>query len=188
MIPKPRMILKPKNMILKPTMIPKPRTTGNQGSSKNVICKNVIVPTPPHPNPPIWRRCHVECSCTCAKRRNAAARTLLSPPTPPHPPRVWRRCHAECSSTDLGCRVMRILVAESRGVWLRNRLFLVAESYLILVAEWPKFGCGIAEIWLQNRPLFVGGRDYAYVPSPYVKCNLFQRIIHPQSTYHSLLS
>ena len=38
--PKPRMIVKPKKMILKP------RTTGNQGSSKNVICKNVIVPTP----------------------------------------------------------------------------------------------------------------------------------------------
>ena len=103
MILKPRMILQPKTadsetktgdsetkndpetkkkMILKPRMIPKPRTTGNQGSSKNVICKNIIVPTPPHPL--IWRRCHVECSCTCAKRRNAAARTLLSPP-PPHP-------------------------------------------------------------------------------------------------------
>ena len=102
MIPKPRMMLKPKNKILKPRMIPKPRTTGNQGSSKNVICKNVIAP--PHPTPPpIWRRCHVE--------------------------RSW--CHAVCSSTDLGCRVMRIL--------LLNR---------------AEFGCGIVFFWLRNRIWF----------------------------------
>ena len=125
---------------------------------------------------------------------NAAARTLLSHPTPPH--RIWRRCHvecgtwrrchAECRSTDLGCKVTRILVSESRGFWLRNRLFLVAESscfgcgiflfwlrnlffwlrkrlflvaeaYLILVAESSKFGCGSVEIWLRNRTLFEPG-------------------------------
>ena len=69
MILKPRMILQPKTvdsetkaddtetkndsgsqkMFLKPRMIPKARTTGNQGSSKNIICKNILVPTPPHP-------------------------------------------------------------------------------------------------------------------------------------------
>ena len=106
-------------------------------------------------------------------------------PAPPHP--VWRRCHAECSSTDLGCRVMRILVAESRGVWLRNRLFLVAESsffwlqnrlflvaesYLILVAESPKFGCGIAEICLQNRTLFETFGFRLGFPNPWtVQCS-----------------
>ena len=76
--------------------------------------------------------------------------------------------------------VTRILVSESRGWWLRNRLFLVAESgFLVsessffwvaessfLVAESSffgcgsgffgrgsvyVFGCGIAEIWLRKR-------------------------------------
>ena len=94
-----------------------------------------------------------------AKRRNAAVRTVLFP-------RTWRQCHAECSSTDLGCKVTRILVSESRGFWLRNRRFLVAESSFFLVAESSafgcgsaffgcgsvsNFGCGIAEIWLRKR-------------------------------------
>ena len=140
---------------------------------KERSCKDVIVP--PHPTPPhptaseddamlsvtarmlrrerscthcIWRRCHVECG-------------------------TWRRCHAECRSTDLGCKVTRILVSESRGFWfpnradfgcgivcfwLRNRLVLVAESsffgcgiFYFLVAEAPFFSCGIVEIWLRNR-------------------------------------
>ena len=53
------------------------------------------------------------------------------------------------------------LVAESSffgcGIaffWLRKRLFLVAEACLILVAESPKFGCGSVEIWFRNRNLF----------------------------------
>ena len=37
--------------------------------------------------------------------------------------------------------------------WLRKRLFLVAEARLILVAESPKFGCGSVEIWFRNRNL-----------------------------------
>ena len=52
---------------------------------------------------------------------------------------------------------MRILVAESRRVWLRNRLFwlqnrlfLVAESYMILVAESPKYGCRIGPLFLHS--------------------------------------
>ena len=51
--------------------------------------------------------------------------------------------------------MMQILVAESRGVWLWNRLFLVAESY--------DFGCGIAEIWLRNRRNMVAESDF--IPS-----------------------
>ena len=101
----------------------------------------------------IWRRCHVECG-------------------------TWRRCHAECRSTDLGCKVMRILVSESRGFWLRNHLFLVAEWIVLfwlrhhpflvaesffLVAEAPffgcgsvsDFGCGIVEIWLRKQSDFI---------------------------------
>ena len=105
-------------MILKPRMIPKPRTTGNQGSSKNVI-----VPTQTHPNPPIWRRCHLSVATRVPKEGTQLQERYCPPPTPPQPPRVWRRCHAECSSTDLGCRVMRILV--------RNRRNMVAESDFI---------------------------------------------------------
>ena len=45
------------------------------------------------------------------------------------------------------------LVAESVLFWLRKRLFLVAEACLILVAESSKFGCGSVEIWFRNRTL-----------------------------------
>ena len=108
----------------------------------------------PHPmHPPIWRRCHVECRCRCAKKRSAAARTLLSPSPRPTPPPVWRRCHAECSSTDLGCRVMRILVAESS-------FFLVAASSFFGCGIVSDFGCGIDEIWLRNRRKMVAESDF----------------------------
>ena len=59
MIPKPKTVdsetkthdSETKNGSETKKMIPKPRTTGKQGSFKNVICKNVIVP-PPHPTAP----------------------------------------------------------------------------------------------------------------------------------------
>ena len=59
--------------------------------------------------------------------------------------------------------------------WLRNRLFLVAESFFFgcgigsfLVAEAPffgcgsvsDFGCGIAEIWLRKRRNMVSESDF----------------------------
>ena len=118
-------------------------------------------PTPPHP--PHLKRCHVECGCTCAKRRNAAVRMVLSPPTPS--PRTWRRCHAECSSTDLGCKVTRILVSESRGFWLRNRRFLVAESSV--------FGCGIVCFWLRKRIWFwLRNRQNLVAEAPKYGCGI----------------
>ena len=51
--------------------------------------------------------------------------------------------------------------------WLRNRLFLVAESFF-LVAEVPflgcgsasDFGCGIAEIWLRKRRNMVSESEF----------------------------
>ena len=69
---------------------------------------------------------------------------------------------------DFGCGIVLFwlrnrlfLIAESSVFgcgsvffWLRKRLFLVAEAYLILVAESSKFGCGSVEIWLRNRTLF----------------------------------
>ena len=80
---------------------------------------------------------------------NAAARTWLPHPTPPHPP-----ASGDDAMLSVAASVTRILVSESRGWWLRKRLFLVAESYLFLVAESRKFGCGSVEIWLRNRTLF----------------------------------
>ena len=137
-------------------------------------------PTPPHPTHPtpiprIWRRCHVECGRKCVRGRNAAARTLLSHPTPP---RIWRRCYVDCGhncDADVGFWVVRMVVGEWPFFgceillfWLRNRLFLVAESpffgcgIVFLVAEAPflgcgsasDFGCGSVEIWFRNRNLF----------------------------------
>ena len=137
-------------------------------------------PTPPHR---IWRWCHVECGRKCVKGRNAAARTLLSHPTPP--PRIWRRCYVDCGrkcDADVGFWVARMVVAESPFFgceilvfWLRNRLFLVAESSFLwlrnrffLVAEAPflgcgsvsGFGCGIAEIWLRKRRNMVSESEF----------------------------
>ena len=117
-------------------------------------------PTPPHPTPPhrIWRRCHVECGHKCVKGRNAAARTLLSHPTPPHPP-----ASGDDAMLTVAASVTRMLASESRGWWLRNRLFLVAKSsffgyrlFLVaessfLVAESSYFGCGSAFSWLRKR-------------------------------------
>ena len=80
---------------------------------------------------------------------NAAVRTWLPHPTPPHPP-----ASGDDAMLSVAASVTRILVSESRGWWLRKRLFLVAESYLFLVAESRKFGCGSVEIWLRNRTLF----------------------------------
>ena len=150
-------------------------------SRRERSCKDVIVP----PHPRIWRLCHVECGCTCAKRRNAAVRTVLFPPTPPPAlgddatqsvdARIlvanWRGFWFP-NRADFGCGIVLFwfpnrlfLVAESSVFgcgsaffWLRKRLFLVAEAYLILVAESPKFGYGSAEIWLRNRRLF----DWSY--------------------------
>ena len=102
-------------------------------------------PTPPHPTPRIWRRCHVECGRKCARGRNAAARTLLSH-TPPHLetmlcwlwPQLWRGCWF-LSHADGGWGMAFF--------WLRNPLVLVAES--------PFFGCGIVFFWLRNRLFLV---------------------------------
>ena len=137
---------------------------------KEHSCQDVIIP---HPTPPpcSWRRCHVECGRKCVRGRNAAARTLFSHPTPPHPP-----ASGDDAMLTVAASVTRMLVSESRGwwlrnrlflvskssffgcgivlFWLRNRLFLVAEACLILVAESPKFGCGSVEIWFRNRNLF----------------------------------
>ena len=78
------------------------------------------------------------------------------------------------SDADFGFRIARILVAESSvfgcGIvlfWLRNRPFLVAESFF-LVAEAPffgcgsvsDFGCGIVEIWLRKRRNLVAESDF----------------------------
>ena len=141
----------------------------------------------------IWGRFHVECGHKCVRGRNAAARTLLSHPTPPHPPPasgddamltvaaiVTRMLVSEscgwwlvnglflvAKSSCFGCgiaffrlrnrlfwlRNRLFLVAESVLFWLRKRLFLVAEACLILVAESSKFGCGSVEIWFRNRTL-----------------------------------
>ena len=151
----------------------------------------------------IWRRCHVECGHKCVRGRNAAARTLLSHPTPPHPPGIWRRCYVDCGrncDADVGFWVMRMvvgewpfygceillfwlrnrlflvaesffLVAESVPFWLRKRLFLVAEACLILVAESPKFGCGSVEIWFRNRTLSITNCDQIIV-------DLFGIVLH----------
>ena len=116
-------------------------------------------PTPPHPTPRIWRRCHVECGRKCVKGRNAAARTLLSHPTPPHPP-----ASGDDAMLTVAASVTRMLASESRGWWLRNRLFFVAKSSffwlrnrLFLVAESSFFGCGTVFFWLRKR-LFLGKR------------------------------
>ena len=119
-------------------------------------------PTPPHPTPTprIWRRCHVECGRKCARGRNAAARTLLSH-TPPHLetmlcwlwPQLWRGCwflsHADGGWEwhFFGCEILLF--------WLRNRLFLVAESSF--------FGCGIGYFWLRNRFFFGCGSAFFWL-------------------------
>ena len=58
--------------------------------------------------------------------------------------------------------VTRMLVSESRGWWLRNRLFLVAKSSFFgcgigffLVAESSFYGCGIVFFWLRKRLFLV---------------------------------
>ena len=117
-------------------------------------------PTPPQP-PRIWRRCHLECGRKSVKGRNAVARTFLSHPTPP--PRIWRRCYVDCGcncDADVGFWVVRMVVGEWPFFgceillfWLRNRLFLVAESSF-LVAESVFFGCGSAFSWLRKRVWF----------------------------------
>ena len=116
MIPKPRMILKPKKMILKPRMIPKPRTTGNQGSSKNVICKNVVVP--PHPTPP-----HPAFGDDAMQ--SVAARILVAEWCG-----FWLR-----NRPFFGCSIVFFWLRNRIWFWLRNRRNLVAES--------PKDGCRI---------------------------------------------
>ena len=100
-------------------------------------------PTPPHPTPPHPTPSHPTASGDDAMLSVAArvVRTVLFPPTPPH--LTWRRCHAECSSTDLGCKVTRILVSESHRFWSRNHPCLGAESSF--------FGCGIVCFWLRKR-------------------------------------
>ena len=84
-------------------------------------------------------------------RRERSCKDVIAPPhpTPPHPP-----ASGDDAMLSVAASVTRILVSESRGWWLRKRLFLVAESYLFLVAESRKFGCGSVEIWLRNRTLF----------------------------------
>ena len=144
-------------------------------------------PTPPHP-PPL-KRCHVECDARISRRqrtcptpphptpphletmpwlsvaaRNAAVRTVLLPP--PHPPALWDDATQSVAArilvakwrrfwfpnrTDFGCGIIIF--------WLRNRLFLVAESSvnfwlrkcLFLVAEASIFGCKRVWFWLRNR-------------------------------------
>ena len=94
-------------------------------------------PTPPHPPAP--------------------PRTLLSHPTPPHPP-----APGDDAMLTVATSVTRMLVSESRGWWLRNRLFLVAKSSFFgcgigffLVAESSFYGCGIVFFWLRKAP-FLG--------------------------------
>ena len=143
-------------------------------STRERSCKDVIVPPPPHPTPPypprIWRRCHVECGRKCVQGRNAAARTLFShptPPTPPHPTQPNPSASGEDAMLSVAASVTRILVSESRGWWLRNRLFLVAESGF-LVSESAFFGCGIVFFWLRNRLFLVAEAAFFGCGSVYV--------------------
>ena len=55
---------------------------------KERSCQDVIIPphpSPPHPTPRIWRRCHVECGCASVSEegKQLPGRDY---PTPPHPP------------------------------------------------------------------------------------------------------
>ena len=144
-------------------MIPKPSTTGNQER----YLQERYCP------PPSGDDAMLSVAARVPKEGTQLQEPYCTPhPTPPL--RIWRRCHAECSSTDLGCRVMRILVAESRGVWLRNRLFLVAESsffgcgiVFFLVAESSFFGCGIVSDFGCNRRNMVAESDF--IPSGGIK-------------------
>ena len=52
------------------------------------------------------------------------------------------------------------LVAESVFFWLRKRLFLVAESSFFGCGSVSDFGCGIAEIWLRKRRNMVSESEF----------------------------
>ena len=58
--------------------------------------------------------------------------------------------------------VTRMLVSESRGWWLRNRLFLVAEAPFLSCGSVSNFGCGIAEIWLRKRRNMVSESEFMH--------------------------
>ena len=123
-------------------------------SRRERSCKHVFAPphpTPPHPTPPHLERmpCWVW-------------------------PQVWRGFWF-LNRVDGGCGIVFFWL-RNRVFWFRNRLFfglrnrlfwlrnrpflvaeaafLVAEAYMFLVAESPKFGCGSVEIWFWNRNLF----------------------------------
>ena len=145
-------------MILKPRMIPKPRTPGNQNgmvqqwSGVHFCFFRSIVLAVSSRYMPIWRRCHVECGRKCVRGRNAAARTLLSHPTPPHPP-----ASGDDAMLTVAAIVTRMLVSESCGWWLGNGLFWLRNplwNRLFLVAESVIFGCGSAFFWLRKRVWF----------------------------------
>ena len=106
MILKPRMILQPKTVdsetktddsetkndsetkkkILKPRMIPKPTTTGNQGSSKNVICKTLL--SPPHPTPPSGDDAMLSVAARVPKEGTQLPERYCPPHPIPPPPRL----------------------------------------------------------------------------------------------------
>jgi len=52
------------------------------------------------------------------------------------------------------------LVAESSFLWLRNRFFLVAEAPFLGCGSVSDFGCGIAEIWLRKRRNMVSESEF----------------------------
>ena len=166
-----------KRLILKPTpMIPKPRLTlkpkrwfWNQGWFRNQgqlrprqiqerYLQERYCPHPPHPTPS-GDDGHVECSCTCAKRRKTTARTLLFGDDAMQSVaarilvaewcRFWLLNRAE-----FGCGIVFF--------WLRNRRVLVAESTLFGCRIVSDFGCGIAEIRLRNRRNMVAESDFIH--------------------------
>ena len=78
-------------------------------------------------------------------------------PTPPHPP-----ASGDDAMLTVAAIVTRMLVSESCGWWLGNGLFLVAKS--------SRFGCGIAFFWLRNRLFLVAESFFLVAEAPFLGC------------------
>ena len=119
-------------------------------------------------------------------------------PTPPHPP-----ASGDDAMLTVAASVTRMLVSESRGWWLRNRLFWF-RNHLFLVAESScfgcgivffgcgsvsDFGCGIAEIWLRKRgnmvseSEFIQSRTHNSITDNSFTRNSLTQLSHTHTTY-----
>ena len=78
-------------------------------------------------------------------------------PTPPHPP-----ASGDDAMLTVAASVTRMLVSESRGWWLRNRLFWLRNP-CVLVAESPFFGCGIVFFVVAESFLFGCGSAFSWL-------------------------